>query len=174
MQMDDGVGVDINLIPFPMIDRIEILKDGASAIYGADAIAGVFNIILIHKFRGLEIGGTYRNTNLGASNDARETEAWMKAGTGDDKTDILIIADAYDREAIFSRDRNLTSNGQRDTFWRRPDVRSSNSPGGILIRIRRRETSSYLRSETRRSNTALGSECPDESAVHSAYPFDGP
>ena len=58
----NGVGVDINLIPFPMIDRIEILKDGASAIYGADAIAGVFNIILIHKFRGLEIGGTYGNT----------------------------------------------------------------------------------------------------------------
>ena len=50
--------MDINLIPFPMIDRIEILKDGASAIYGADAIAGVVNIILIHKFRGLEIGGT--------------------------------------------------------------------------------------------------------------------
>ena len=54
-------GVDINLIPFPMIDRIEILKDGASAIYGADAIAGVFNIILIHKFRGLEIGGTWEH-----------------------------------------------------------------------------------------------------------------
>src|SRR5256884_3629790 len=36
-----SAGVDINLIPFPMIDRIEILKDGASAIYGADAIAGV-------------------------------------------------------------------------------------------------------------------------------------
>ena len=93
----NGIGVDINLIPFPMIDRIEILKDGASAIYGADAIAGVFNIILIHKFRGLEIGGTYGNTNMGASNDAREVEAWLKAGTGDDKTDILIIADAYDR-----------------------------------------------------------------------------
>ena len=112
----NGVGVDINLIPFPMIDRIEILKDGASAIYGADAIAGVFNIILIHKFRGLEIGGTYGNTNMGASNDARETEAWIKAGTGDDKTDILIIADAYDREAIYSRDRNLTSNGNAIPF----------------------------------------------------------
>ena len=111
-----GVGVDINLIPFPMIDRIEILKDGASAIYGADAIAGVFNIILIHKFRGLEIGGTYGNTNMGASNDAREVEAWLKAGTGDDKTDILIIADAYDRGAIFSRDRNLTSNGNAIPF----------------------------------------------------------
>src|SRR6266403_3164614 len=68
----NGIGVDINLIPFPMIDRIEILKDGASAIYGADAIAGVFNIILVHKFRGLEIGGTYGKTNAGASNDARE------------------------------------------------------------------------------------------------------
>src|SRR5438552_5296319 len=127
----NGVGVDINLIPFPMIDRIEILKDGASAIYGADAIAGVFNIILIHKFRGLEIGGTIGNTNMGASNDARETEAWLKAGTGDDKTDILIIADVYDRQAIFSRDRNLTSNGNAIPFGG-GDGRSSNRPGGIV------------------------------------------
>ena len=124
-------GVDINLIPFPMIDRIEILKDGASAIYGADAIAGVFNIILIHKFRGLEIGGTYGNTNMGASNDAREVEAWLKAGTGDDKTDILIIADAYDRGAIFSRDRNLTSNGNAIPFGGF-DGRSDNRPGGMF------------------------------------------
>src|SRR6266550_2850815 len=48
-------GVDINLIPFPMIDHIDILKDGASAVYGSDAIAGVINFFLIHKFRGLEI-----------------------------------------------------------------------------------------------------------------------
>jgi len=127
----NGVGVDINLIPFPMIDRIEILKDGASAIYGADAIAGVFNIILIHKFRGLEIGGTWGNTNAGASNDAREVEAWLKAGTGDDKTDILIIADAYDRGAIFSRDRNLTSNGNAIPFGGF-DGRSDNRPGGMF------------------------------------------
>src|SRR5216110_445206 len=126
----NGVGVDINLIPFPMIDRIEILKDGASAIYGADAIAGVFNIILIHKFRGLEIGGTWGNTNMGASNDAREAEAWLKAGTGDDKTDILIIADAYDRAAIYSRDRNLTSNGNAIPFGGL-DNRSADFPGFI-------------------------------------------
>src|SRR5438874_2073317 len=127
----NGLGVDINLIPFPMIDRIEILKDGASAIYGADAVAGVFNIILKHKFRGLEIGGTIGNTNLGASNDARESEAWLIAGTGDDKTDILIIADAYDRQAIFSRDRNLTANAQAIPFGG-GDGRSSNKPGGVV------------------------------------------
>src|SRR5438477_1604323 len=126
----NGVGVDINLIPFPMIDRIEILKDGASAIYGSDAIAGVFNIILIHKFRGLEIGGTWGNTNLGASNDAREAEAWLRAGTGDNKTDILIIADAYDSAAIYSRDRNLTSNGNAVPFGG-GDGRSSNKPGQV-------------------------------------------
>src|SRR5256714_11002375 len=57
------------------------------------AVAGVVNFFLIHKFRGLEIGGSYGNTNLGASNDMGEWEAWIKAGTGDDKTDILVIAD---------------------------------------------------------------------------------
>ena len=51
-------GYDIQLIPFSMIDHIDILKDGASAVYGADAVAGVVNFFLIHKFRGLEIGGT--------------------------------------------------------------------------------------------------------------------
>src|SRR5438477_5745826 len=56
-------GVDINLIPFPMIDHIDILKDGASAVYGSDAITGVVNFFLVHKFRGLEIGGSYGNTN---------------------------------------------------------------------------------------------------------------
>src|SRR5438105_4674234 len=78
-------GYDIQLIPFSMIDHIDILKDGASAVYGADAVAGVVNFFLIHKFRGLEIGGTYGNTNLGGSNDMAEWEAWLKAGTGDDK-----------------------------------------------------------------------------------------
>jgi iron complex outermembrane receptor protein len=52
-------GVGINLIPFPMIDHIDILKDGASAVYGSDAVAGVINIFVLHKFRGLEIGGSY-------------------------------------------------------------------------------------------------------------------
>src|SRR6266480_6104631 len=88
-------GADINLIPFPMIDHVDILKDGASAVYGSDAVAGVINFFLVHKFRGLEIGGSYGNTNLGASNDMGEWEAWLKAGTGDDKTNIVVIADFW-------------------------------------------------------------------------------
>ena len=55
-----------------------------------------FNFFLRHKFRGLEIGGSYGNTNLGASNDMGEWEAWIKAGTGDDKTEIVVIADFWE------------------------------------------------------------------------------
>ncbi len=123
-------GVDINLIPFPMIDHIDILKDGASAIYGSDAVAGVFNIFLKHKFRGVEIGSSIGNTNLGSSNDGRELETWMIAGAADDKTDIVIIADAYDRAATYDRDRNITSNANK-LAWGGFDSRSPDFPGVI-------------------------------------------
>jgi iron complex outermembrane recepter protein len=124
-------GQDINLIPFPMIDHIDILKDGASAVYGSDAVTGVVNFFLIHKFRGLEIGGSYGNTNLGASNETGEWEAWLKAGTGDDKTDIVVVADFWERTGgVFSRDRDISSNGDFTRFGGF-DSRSVNEPGRV-------------------------------------------
>jgi len=126
-------GVDINLIPFPMIDHIDILKDGASAVYGSDAITGVVNFFLLHKFRGLEIGGSYGNTNLGASNDMGEWEAWIKAGTGDDKTEIVVIADFWQRTGgVFSADRDLSSNAFQIP-WGGIDARSPNFPGRVQV-----------------------------------------
>jgi iron complex outermembrane recepter protein len=126
-----SAGVDINLIPFPMIDHIDILKDGASAVYGSDAVAGVVNFFLVHKFRGLEIGGSYGNTNLGASNDMGEWEAWIKAGTGDDKTNIVVIADFWERTGgVFSRDRDISSNAFQ-LPWGGFDTRSATFPGNI-------------------------------------------
>ena len=50
----NGSSVDLNSIPFAAIDRIEILKDGASAIYGTDAIGGVINFILRRDYQGFE------------------------------------------------------------------------------------------------------------------------
>src|SRR5881296_731877 len=124
-------GPDINLIPFSMVDHVDILKDGASAVYGSDAISGVVNFFLVHKFRGLEIGGTYGNTNLGASNDMGEWETWIKAGTGDDKTDIVVIADFWQRTGgVFSRDRDISSNGFFIPFGGF-DNRSGNFPGRV-------------------------------------------
>ena len=124
-------GVDINLIPFPMIDHIDILKDGASAVYGSDAITGVVNFFLVHKFRGLEIGGSYGNTDLGASNDMGEWEAWIKAGTGDDKTEIVVIADFWERTGgLFSADRDISANAFQIP-WGGFDNRSPHFPGDV-------------------------------------------
>jgi iron complex outermembrane recepter protein len=53
----DGGAVDVSAIPLAAIDRVEILKDGASAIYGTDAIAGVVNFILRKDFQGVEVTG---------------------------------------------------------------------------------------------------------------------
>jgi iron complex outermembrane receptor protein len=105
----------------------------------------VVNFFLVHKFRGLEIGGTYGNTDLGASNDMGEWEAWLKAGTGDDKTDIVVIADWWQRTGgLFSRDRDLSSNGNFTPFGNQGvfpnpalnannliDTRSGNFPGRV-------------------------------------------
>jgi iron complex outermembrane receptor protein len=122
--------VDINLIPFALVDHIDILKDGASAIYGSDAVGGVFNAILKHKFRGLEVEESYGNTNLGASNDAAEREGYILTGTGDDKTDIVLFAEYYDRAALFSRDRGISSNADYRSFGG-SDTRSGNFAGRV-------------------------------------------
>jgi iron complex outermembrane receptor protein len=111
-----GGTVDLNLFPFGLIDHIDILKDGASAIYGSDAVGGVFNVWLIHRFRGLEIYASYGNTNLGASNDQGEERAYLLAGTGDDKTDMIVYAEVYNRAAIYKRDRDITSNADFTRF----------------------------------------------------------
>src|SRR6266446_148799 len=108
--------VDLNLFPLGLIDHIDILKDGASSIYGSDAVAGVFNVWLIHRFRGLEIYTSYGNTNLGASNDQGEELAYLLAGTGDDRTDIVVYAEVYNRAAIYSRDRDISSNADWTRF----------------------------------------------------------
>jgi hypothetical protein len=100
-------------------------------VYGSDAVTGVVNFFLIHKFRGLEIGGSYGNTNLGASNEMGEWEAWIKAGTGDDKSEIVVIADFWERTGgLFSRDRDLSANGFYIP-WGGFDFRSPNFPGRV-------------------------------------------
>ena len=125
-----GGTVDLNLFPFGLIDHIDILKDGASAIYGSDAVGGVVNVWLIHRFRGLEIYASYGNTNLGASNDQGEERAYLLAGTGDDKTDIVVYAEVYNRAAIYDRDRDISSNADFTRFGG-PDNRSGDFAGRV-------------------------------------------
>lgn len=63
-----GGAVDVNQIPFAAIDRVEVLKDGASAIYGTDAIGGVINYITKKNFRGLDLSALSDITEQGGGN----------------------------------------------------------------------------------------------------------
>ena len=125
-----GDSVDFNTFPLGLIDHIDILKDGASPNYGSDAVAGVVNVYLIHRFRGLEVYASYGNTNLGFANDAAEETAYLLAGTGDDKTNIVVYAGFYNRAAIFSRDVNISHDANHTDFGGN-DVRSGNFAGRI-------------------------------------------
>ena len=127
-----GSTVDLNIIPIGLIDHIDILKDGATSIYGADAVAGVFNVWLIHKFRGVQVYASTGNTNLGSANDMGEERFYILAGTGDDKTDIVVYAESYIRAALYSRDTNITHDADYVT-WGGLDLRSSNFAGGVHI-----------------------------------------
>lgn len=75
-----GAAVDVNQIPFAAIERIEVLKDGASAIYGTDAIGGVLNFITRTDYRGLGIQGFTDTTEQGGGNIYRLSAV---AGVGD-------------------------------------------------------------------------------------------
>src|SRR4029077_12461866 len=70
----------------------------------------------MHRFRGLELYASYGNTNLGFANGAGEERGYLLAGTGDDKTDIVIYAEFYNRAAIYSRDADISSNANFRRF----------------------------------------------------------
>lgn len=67
---DDGSSfVDINTIPLIMVERLEVLQDGAAALYGSDAIAGVANFIMRRKMQGIELRGGYQTTTKNSQED---------------------------------------------------------------------------------------------------------
>ena len=107
---------DINALPLGFIESVEILKDGASATYGADAVAGVVNFKIRHAMKGGELDLLYGNTNLGASNDAAVRTGYVAGGLVGEKYNITAGASGYERDAIFSRDTFLSSLADRRRF----------------------------------------------------------
>ena len=89
---------DLNTIPVSIIDHIEILEDGASSIYGSDAIAGVVNIITKKKMDGVEVTGYTGEYSKGG----RTTEASLTAGGSSGKLSGVFVASFYNQEAISS------------------------------------------------------------------------
>jgi iron complex outermembrane recepter protein len=102
--------VDLNRFPVSMIERIEVLKDGASAIYGADATAGVVNIITRKDYNGAEIGTTYGNT---FKTDVAELSANVFAGASSGKVRGSVALSYFKRNALHARDRDFSANADK-------------------------------------------------------------
>jgi iron complex outermembrane receptor protein len=97
--------VDVGSIPISAIERVEILKDGASAVYGSDAIAGVVNFILRSNYNHGEISATYGDTRDGG---AKQKKISGSVGFGDlltDKFNIMFSGNYQKEDALYGRDR---------------------------------------------------------------------
>lgn len=92
--------VNLDALPLDVIDRIEILKDGASAIYGSEAVAGVVNIILRKDFTGAQIGGTF---SINRDSEYKVYRGSTTLGIGDlarDKYNAFINYERVERERV--------------------------------------------------------------------------
>jgi iron complex outermembrane receptor protein len=104
---DDGQRnfVDLSAIPLDAVDRVEVLKDGASALYGSDAIAGVVNIILRKDYQGFIVDASAGQSRYG---DGQTKRAALTAGFGsmvDDKFNVLLNFEVNKQDEIWQGDR---------------------------------------------------------------------
>ena len=102
-----GDAVDLNIIPMAMIERVEVLTDGASAVYGSDAIGGVVNFITRKDYQGLELmlGATSPSVKGGDRSEGSAT-----IGIQGPKGRLIAGASFSQRDIIFAKDRPWTVN----------------------------------------------------------------
>jgi iron complex outermembrane receptor protein len=128
----DAAGVDLNSIPAAAIQRVEILLDGASSLYGSDAIGGVINFITRKDFTGLEINALVGNTTEGGAN---KRSATLAGGFGDfarDGFNVMAVLDVQKTSSLNASQRKFIK--ELDIPGRLPDLLSSASfPGNILL-----------------------------------------
>ena len=105
--------VDVNSVPSSMIKRVEIISGGASATYGADAIAGVSNFILRKDFQGLEADIQQGITQAGDGQELRAS-ALMGSKFADGRGNVVFAAEYYNREAAYEKNRDFYKKGWAD------------------------------------------------------------
>ncbi len=125
-QSRSGDGFDLNGIPLAAVERIEVLLDGASSVYGADAMGGVVNVILKKRYSGSEVRLGYENT---FETDVGVKTASFSHGFTAGRLRTLLTASWEKSNELMLRDRDFTA-----SFDRRPfggiDYRNANIPGG--------------------------------------------
>lgn len=107
MFYDPSQVVDLNTIPSFLIDSVDVVTGGASAVYGSDALAGVVNFRLRNDLNGVEVGGGYNITEEG---DGRRYNTYIALG-GDigDRGHATVFAEYYKRRSVFQGDRAFSA-----------------------------------------------------------------
>ena len=110
---DDGTRtfVDLNSLPLDAIERIEVLKDGASAIYGADAVGGVVNVILRKNYAGAALGASYGQTGDSDGKQMRITGSYGIGNIDTDKYNAFVSLEWQSTDNIWSKDRGFIGQG---------------------------------------------------------------
>lgn len=106
---------DINGIPSAMVQRVEVISGGASAVYGADAIGGVTNFILRDNFEGLEIDAQYGAAEVGDGEESRMS-AILGAGFADGRGNVTIGMEKYVRQAALEIERDFYTDAWSDPY----------------------------------------------------------
>lgn len=104
---------DVNSIPSAMLERVEIISGGASAVYGADAIGGVTNFILRKNYEGLEFDMQQGITEAGDGEEFR-ISATLGTDFADGRGNITVAMEHYNREEAFERNRDFYTDQWRD------------------------------------------------------------
>lgn len=125
-----GKSFDLNSIPPALVDSIEILKSGGSAVYGSDAIAGVVNIRLKDDFQGLQIDQYYGQTSRGDLDTSTTSLLW---GQESNQGNIIVHLSHFEQEPIFSRDRELSSTADGRRYGGTDGRASATNPGQINL-----------------------------------------
>ena len=119
-----GASVDLNAIPIGAVERVEVLKDGASAIYGTDAIGGVINFILRKDFAGLELSGSTNMTEAGGGTTRRASVLFGIGSLAQDGYNFMASITADKDDQLRSKDRSF-SNGFQPTRGLSPNTTSA-------------------------------------------------
>jgi outer membrane receptor protein involved in Fe transport len=124
------VTTDVNAIPVNLIERVEVLKDGASAIYGADAVAGVVNFITRKNYQGAELGSSY---GIHQRKDGELKSLFATYGVTGEKGSIMVGASFDDREGVSAGDRELPSIPRSLYYGQEVAFGSSRVPNGRYV-----------------------------------------
>ncbi|TKB43532.1 TonB-dependent receptor domain-containing protein [Thalassotalea mangrovi] len=119
-----GRSVDLNSIPFAAIERVEVLRDGASAVYGTDAIGGVINFILKKNYQGAEFGGFADVTEEGGGDIYRFTFVGGLGDLNSDGYNVMATASYKDAKILRGDERDFTNTFQPDRGLS-PDTRGA-------------------------------------------------